>query len=521
MKLEIIVEGTYGNYMLYASIILTLGISAITVLYFHRRSDKQKLIVEKIEKDEYRKYNFPAFLKGPIRYFAKRRLWITLILLADLAIFYIIIIDGFVGIQTGNQSLSIVFVWILWWFALITILVPFFGRAWCTVCPLPSMGEWMQRKSIIERKPAKSGKFGLNKKWPKRLRNLWLVNFGFLGMALFSPFLTTHPFVTGVLLGGLIIVPIILSIIYEKRAFCRYVCPVGGFLGLYSNFSCFELRVDSREVCKKHKTKECIKGRDKGFGTEGGYACPFMVFPQNLKRNAFCGLCFECMKSCPRDNINVKFRGFGTDLVREDKEKDTSEAWKGHIMLNLAAMYSIVLLGPYPFLREWATFEHGIQVWLFYLFIFLGTTLLFVPFAFLLFVALSRWLSKRKDITLKKLFIDYSMATVPFGLMAWIAFSFVLILVQWSYIPSVVSDPFGWGWDLFGMKDIKWNPIFPESLPYIQMILLSIGLVFSISTTYKVSIKHFKEKKIATRATIPIVVFFILAMIVYLRLFVG
>jgi hypothetical protein len=190
-------------------------------------------------------------------------------------------------------------------------------------------------------------------------------------------------------------------------------------------------------------------------------------------------------------------------------------------MLNLAAMYSIVLLGPYPFLREWATFEHGIAVWLFYISIFLGTTLLFVPLTFLLFVALSRWLSKRKDITLKKLFIDYSMATVPFGLMAWIAFSFVLILVQWSYIPSVVSDPFGWGWNLFGMKDIKWNPIFPESLPYIQVLLLCIGLIYSISTTYKVSIKHFKERKIATRATIPIVVFFILAMIIYLRLFVG
>lgn len=522
MKLEIIVEESIANVSInivyLISIIISIITTVVTVAYFNKRYDKQKIILEKIENDQYRKINLPAILRGPIRFVAKRRWVITLILLANLAIFYIIIIVGLFGSQTGNQNLSIIFVWILWWFALITILVPFFGRMWCGICPLPSMGEWIQRGGIIEKKKAK---IGLNKKWPVRLRNLWIVNFGFLGIALFSPFITTHPVVTGVLLGILLVTPIFLSLIFKNRVFCRYICPVGGFLGLYSNFSCIELRVDSREVCKKHMGKECLKGREKGFGTEGGYGCPWMEFPQTLKRNTFCGLCLECMKACPRDNINIKFRPFATDLVRDDKEKDTSEAWKGLIMLNLAAMYSLVLLGPYPFLREWATFEHGLPVFFFYVFLFLGTSLLFVPLLFLLFVALSRWISKHKDVLLKKLFIDYSMSVIPLGLMAWIAFSFVLLLVQWSYIPTVVSDPFGWGWDLVGMKDVKWAPVFPEILPYVQLILLLIGLVFSISVAYKVSLKHFEDKKTALKATIPIVAFLLLATIAFLRLFMG
>lgn len=46
-----------------------------------------------------------------------------------------------------------------------------------------------------------------------------------------------------------------------------------------------------------------------------------------------------------------------------------------------------------------------------------------------------------------------AIETILPGLLAWIAFSVPLIFVNGSYIISVISDPFGWGWNLFGTAD--------------------------------------------------------------------
>ena len=39
---------------------------------------------------------------------------------------------------------------------------------------------------------------------------------------------------------------------------------------------------------------------------------------------------------------------------------------------------------------------------------------------------------------------------VPVGIFAWIAFSLPALMVNYNYILSVVSDPLGLGWNLFG-----------------------------------------------------------------------
>ena len=101
----------------------------------------------------------------------------------------------------------------------------------------------------------------------------------------------------------MVVIAITLSIFYKDRVFCRYVCPVGGFIGLYSLASGLELRVKDQNVCLNHKTKDCVVGNSCGYG------CPWMVYPGKLERNAACGLCTECIKTCTEDNIalNLKF----------------------------------------------------------------------------------------------------------------------------------------------------------------------------------------------------------------------
>lgn len=141
--------------------------------------------------------------------------------------------------------------------------------------------------------------WGLNKRWPKSLSNIWLQNFLFLTMCTFSVALVTRPIVSAIALGGLFLAATLLAPIYRQRAFCAYICPVSGFLGLYSMVSTMEIRARDTGVCKKCRSKACTVGSADGWG------CPWFQYLGKMDRNNYCGMCMECIKSCPNDNVSI------------------------------------------------------------------------------------------------------------------------------------------------------------------------------------------------------------------------
>jgi polyferredoxin len=450
--------------------------------------------------------------------FVKSRYFQTLLVFPNLVVFYLILIAGFFGTPVGNKNIAIVFIWILWWFLLIAILVPFASRFWCTVCPLPFFGELAQRLTFFRVRPGKTGPlknklYGLNLKWPKYLKNIWLQNISFLALCTFSAVLVTRPFVTASVLGSLILLGIIFALVFRLRVFCSYICPVSGFLSLYSMTSTLEVRSRDTDVCKKCKSKSCITGNEKGYG------CPWFVYMGKHDRNNYCGLCMECVKSCSNDNIALNVRSFAT----ETKVKGFDEAWKGFIMLGLAMAYSVILLGTNGQIKDWANAaETGMwNGFLKYAGILWSSALLIFPLIFLGFSYLSKLLSRNHDVKVKDIFLNYSYVIIPLGLLAWIAFSVPLVFVNGSYIISVISDPLGWGWDLFGTADFHWQPLLPEYLVYIQTILIITGLYFAMTRAKIISERLFKSKMQAFRSLIPVSVFSLLICVAFLRFFIG
>src|SRR5512144_1376623 len=118
-----------------------------------------------------------------IKNILKRRGPQLAVLTVMLAGFVFAVLAGLVGTPVGNRNFSIVFVWIAWWAILILVAVPFFGRGWCAVCPIPVPGEWLQRGAVLDPPQKKPG--WLHLRWPKRFRNIWLQNISFLLLALF------------------------------------------------------------------------------------------------------------------------------------------------------------------------------------------------------------------------------------------------------------------------------------------------------------------------------------------------
>jgi len=482
------------------------------------RNEEIKMAIEVLEKPgvereiEKKEVEFPAdgrridlFKRFPLfKAFVRTRSFHFLMIFPNFVIFYLFMVTGIFGNPMGNQNITIIFIWILWWFLLIAFMVPLGSRFWCILCPLPAPGEWLQRRAIIRYNPGKP--LGLDKWWPRRFKNIWLQDFGFLALALFSVLLVTRPIVTVLVVGGIGLLSFVLMLVYKRRAFCVYLCPVSGFQGLYAMFAPVELRSIEKGLCKAHKPqKGCIMGANGGENAYEGYPCPWFEYIGTMERNNYCGLCMECMKTCQKDNIALYLRPFGSDT----RIKGYDEAWKAFIMTVLALAYSVTLLGPYGLIKDWAnvTWTGNVKGFLVYSGAVAGASLVALPGIHLAFAYLSKVLAKAREVPLKKLFISYSYPLVPLGLLAWIAFSLPLLMVNGSYILQVLSDPFGWGWDLFGTGHFPWTPFYPEAVPYIQVLILMVGLIYSIVKGHDVAMDLFRDKAQALRSLIPMSIY--------------
>lgn len=450
-----------------------------------------------------------------IRALFKSRWFPLLIILANLFIFIIILLAGFLGgFSAGNYNFGIMIVWILWWVMLMLVLVPFFSRAWCLMCPFPIFSEWFQRGKLFG---VRIGKLkGLNIKWPKSLKNMWVMNIAFLVTTFFSGFFTVRPFATFILLGAIILIACVVGLIYEKRTFCLYMCPVSGFQGLYSQFAMSEIRRKDPEVCRQHMPKTCF------VGNESGHGCPWMLMPFDFQKNTYCGMCLECFKSCPHDNMAFNLRPPGVDLLvdtpREPKGLD--EAWKAFIMLGIAIMFFVAFQGPWGFVKDMVR-AASIKGYLTFISIHAVFNLLVIPGIFLAFAFLSKRFSGNQEVSLKKVFINFSYTLVPMGLGVWIAFSLGIILPNGSYILHIISDPFAWGWNLFGTANFPWTPIFTGIMGSLQGLTLTVFYLFALAYGFLISKQTYPDIDQAKRGWVPILIFLTLVTIVFLKLYLG
>lgn len=426
---------------------------------------------------------------------------------AALAGFVFAIVAGLVGTPVGSRNFGIVFVWIAWWALLMLVAVPMFGRGWCSICPIPLPGEWLQRGAVLA--PNSRGGFGLGRRWPNKLRNIWLQNGSFALVALFSAVVLTRPGVTAVLLAAFLIVALAASLVFERRAFCRYLCPVGGFIGLYSQVAPVEVRMKDSSVCAAHTEKTCYTG------SADGYGCPWSVFPGGLTKNTYCGMCVECLRTCPRDNVAINLRPPGIDLLQPSGRR-LDEAFKALIMLGSAMAYSLVMLGPWGAIKS-AAYSVGAMAWVEYAAAFVIWVFGVLPGAFLLAVLAGRRLNRPAVCSTRRAFASFACALVPLGLAAWIAFSLAFVFANVSYLWPVLSDPLGWGWNLFGAAGIGWTPYFMQGVPALQVVVLLGGLLWASITARQIAV----ELKLRTYQAAPVVLFCFAATIGMLWLLVG
>ena len=423
---------------------------------------------------------------------------------ALLAGFGVIAYAGLFGTPVGGDNIGSTVTWLIWW-TLIPVTMLVAARIWCFMCPWIAPGEWLQRLAFWNK-----GKrsLTLNKKAPKFMRNFWLITLLFVILTWmdFTYELANQPETTVYIAVAFVLLAVMVSLVFEKRTFCRSFCPVGGVISAYSLAAPIELRNKDAEVCRHCKTRDCIKGNEKG------YACPMMIYPYAIDRNTHCVLCTECAKTCPNDNISINIRRPFQDLFKEGlgflRTRD--------ITFSLSAI-AVILLGLIPFENSIMTPAYvGIEESLGNSLGIAPLTLRTIVFVLSGLVAMGvfwglSWLTGKsaRDTAYgtKGIFVWFALAFIPLAIAMHLAHNFFHMFVEGAAVIPALSDPFGFGWNLFGTAGISFTVLPTAVVPTFQVLAVGLGLAASVYCLYRLTINMFKERRQALRALAPMMAF--------------
>jgi hypothetical protein len=100
---------------------------------------------------------------------------------------------------------------------------------------------------------------------------------------------------------------------------------------------------------------------------------------------------------------------------------------------------------------------------------------------------------------------DFVLPLVPIAFAYLVAHYFSLFVIQGQFIYSLVSDPFGKGWDLFGTVDFAPNltVVSPETVWYVQVAALVVGHVAGLAMAHDRAVSLFEDRGDALRSQYP------------------
>jgi polyferredoxin len=395
-----------------------------------------------------------------------------------LAVFWFVILAGLLGTKVSGRNAGPMVVWVLWLSALILVLVPLGGRAWCTVCPLPLMGEWMQRRRLAQNPAELEGKavrrlLGIPLVWPAWLSNPWPRVLLFLLLGTFSTAIIAQPAATSWVLVGLMLLAAVTSVFPEQRLFCRHLCPINSYISLYSTTGRVAVRATSAATCAACDERFCLTGSAKGWG------CPYGLCVGEINRNNDCGTCMECVKTCAYDNVAIFWRSTG----RDEAIAGNGEAWQAIVMFALACLYCYINLGAWDRIRDWIDIVdkgHWGTFWVYAAAVWAGC-LGVLPLAWYLLTRAGIALGGSTR-TPAEAFRATTASLIPLGMGCWMAFALATVLSMMTFVLQSLSDPFNWGWNLLGMAGSRWHILWAPAIPWLQVACVLAGAAYALRT---------------------------------------
>jgi YHS domain-containing protein len=408
------------------------------------------------------------------------------------AVFALIIAAGLFGNQNPAFNIAPILTWTLWWAGLI-FFVLYFGKLWCYVCPWDAVATWMERGRLWGR----GGRgLGLGFPWPKRLRNIWLAVAFFVVLTWIElgQGVTSIPRMTAVLALTMFSMTVVGAFLFDRKSFCRYGCLVGRVSGLYALFSSLELRTRESAACAGCGTKECFRGSPTGYG------CPTFEYPRSMERSAYCTLCTECLRTCTRENITLRLRPWGADLARQGTAR-TDEAVLAIVLLSMTGFHGLTMIPSWP---RWLTaIGAALRLSPAVAFTVVTVGIIVAPILFFWLVSgISAALAKTHDA--RTMFLHYAYALLPIALFYHLAHTAEHFLMEGPRILAIASDPFGFGWDVFGTARTVFAPLVTlQGLWLLQVLFVVVGHLYGLWISEQTTRRLVPDRRLGFAVQLP------------------
>jgi ferredoxin len=268
---------------------------------------------------------------------------------------------------------------------------------------------------------------------------------------------------TGFIILGIILGSFLFSILFKRRAWCRYVCPLGALNAIFAMPSTMELRANRQLCVNTCQSRLCYQGDGEHEG------CPMSRHPFLVDNNRDCTLCGNCIKNCPHDSIQVNLRIAPLELwhIQSPRVADS------FLVVALSAIFFPLLLHQeFIFLFSKYSMPHLAGSLMLY-----GLIGLFVG----IFSLFSWQQARMSNTSFTHIFAATGYGYIPLVLGGFLAVYFEMFMAgAWRVVPLLLS--------FFGLvtPETDYRLLSREATLTLQHLIITGGLLASLYATYRI-----------------------------------
>ncbi|MDR1960959.1 MAG: 4Fe-4S binding protein, partial [Gracilibacteraceae bacterium] len=378
-----------------------------------------------------------------------------------LLVFAFIIYELLRGPAAPHDNFGTAMTWVLWW-PLLPLMFILFGRLWCGVCPFATVSDLVQKIA------------GRHWRVPKFLQKygIWIIDIVFI-LITWSDHtfgIVENPRGSGFLLVLIVAAVVFSGLLWERRAWCRYLCFLGGLSGNYSRAGALELRA-TPEICAGCRTASCRQGDGQIPG------CPMFEFPRVMDTNARCNLCGYCVKTCPNGSITVKTH-IPTRELWQVREPVFEESFLAIVIMGIVFVQNITMLNIWPPILAFLEKITGTSN---YYITFTVTFIIAIGLPILALLAASFFSSAGTGEKLTQNFARFGYALIPLDLAGHLAHNLFHLLAEGKAVFYTFMGLFGR--QIEGSAALLNTP----TIQMLQYLLIALGAAGSLIAAYKIA----------------------------------
>jgi hypothetical protein len=405
--------------------------------------------------------------------------------LLGVGLLVMVVVTGLFGAQRTMGNFAPVFVWIIWWVGL-AYFSALIGNLWLLVNPWRASFAWAE---AVYRRLRPGHELSLHLPYPQTL-GVWPSAILFLAFAWAELVYSGTAVPVNVAVMVLVYSAITWSgmFMFGRARWLRHGEAFSLVFAVLARFAPTELRVTQTTHCRN---------------------CAF----ECLDRQGECVNCSECYERAEEHVREWSLRPYAVGLLREDA---ISVSMIAFVLLMLStilfdgfmatAPWSELAMDLYPVLPNLGGNRLAlirtlglIASWALFFVIYAGVCWLISAFSGR---RLSTWQSA----------VCFIYTLVPITIAYHLAHYLTYLLVQGQFIIPLLSDPFGYGWDLFGTRDYLPDIaiVGARFTWYASVIIIVSGHVIAVYLAHVKAIQTIPDARAALRSQYPMTVLMVI-----------